>query len=120
MNSTVRKFIDDLEIIDESKAAIVKSLYKLFFDLSSELDEKFIYGGIGIYAGNRLIGGVYVSKQHVSLIFSKGNELVDKYKVLLGTGKWRRQIVLIHFEDILQKHCSYYIEQVIEIEKESR
>lgn len=116
MNSEIKKFIEDLEIVDGNKAAIVKDLYELFYQVSKDLSEKFIYGGIGMYLGDQLIGGIYVSNKHVSLVFSRGNELTDEYSVLLGEGKWRRHITLESVDEIKRKNCRDYIEQLIALE----
>ncbi len=119
MDRKIKQFISELETIDPTKAEIIKSLYSLFYLVSPDLEEKFIYGGIGFYIKNVLIGGLYVSSKHVSLVFSRGNELTDKYSVLQGEGKWRRHITLQNVEEIEKKRCKYYIEQIIQIEKES-
>lgn len=119
MEQKIEQFINDLELLDNSKALIVKELYKLFKKCKEDLGEKFIYGGIGMYIGNRLIGGIWVSRYHTSLVFSRGNELRDEAKVLEGIGKFRRHIKIVNFEDIENKKCASYILQNIKLESKN-
>jgi len=111
----VQKFISDLFYIDQVKAEIVVELYKMFELHNSFFTDKFIYGGIGIYLGDELIGGIYVSKNHVSLVFSDGCKLEDTYKVLEGSGKFRRHIKVRELAEIDSKHCSVYIDKLFKI-----
>lgn len=116
MDQKIIEFIQDLEAHDVPKADIVESLYDLFTEANTLIKERFIYGGIGFYIDDILIGGIYVSSKHVSLVFSKGYQLFDKYNVLLGEGKYRRHIALTDISDIENKACQYYIKQVIALE----
>ena len=74
-----------------------------------------MYGGIvfELEAGNSktLVCGHFVYKNHVSLEFSKGNELRDPNGVLEGKGKYRRHIKLTRQSDIDQKFVRSMIEQ---------
>ncbi len=115
MNKQIFVFLSDLEGVDPKKSDIAKTLYEIF-TADKKITEKFIYGGIGMYLGDKLIGGIYSSKKHISLVFSLGNELEDKYHVLEGEGQFRRHIKLSSLEEIDSKKCRYYIEQVIALE----
>jgi hypothetical protein len=114
MEQKAQQFILDLELIDRQKYDIVSKLFQLYCEFP-QLTDHFIYGGIGMYIGNDLIGGIYVSKHHVSLVFSRGNELIDKFNVLEGSGKFRRHIVLTSIDNIMNKQCAYYIRENIEL-----
>ena len=74
-----------------------------------------MYGGIvfELEAGNpkTLVCGHFVYKNHVSLEFSKGNELRDPNGVLEGKGKYRRHIKLTQQSDIDEKFVRSMIEQ---------
>lgn len=111
----VKRFISDLFSVDIVMAEIVVELYRLFELHNSDFTDKFIYGGVGIYWGDELIGGIYVSRHHVSLVFSDGNKLDDTYKVLEGTGKYRRHIKIRTLDDINSKHCSAYVDKLFKI-----
>lgn len=117
MDNRIAEFIAGLELYNSSQAKIVKTLFGIFKETPA-INERFIYGGIGIYIADNLIGGIYSNKNHINLVFSRGIELVDKYNVLQGGGKLRRHIQLKTFDDIYCKHCRFYIEQVIDLETE--
>lgn len=111
----VKSFIQDIFDIDYTKAEIVVDLYKLFESHNNDFTDKFIYGGIGIYLGKELIGGIWVSKHHVSLTFSDGYMMEDRYKLLEGSGKFRRHIKVKGIDDVELKYCSYYIERLFKL-----
>lgn len=48
----------------------------------------------------RLVCYLQASKKHVNLGFQRGNELIDKSKLLQGTGKTMRHIRIKKMEDI--------------------
>jgi hypothetical protein len=108
----VQKFISDLGSVSSDKYEIVTDLYRLFTKANDDFSDKFIYGGIGIYLNTFLIGGIYVSKKHVSLVFSDGYKMKDTYNSLDGGGKYRRYIKVAKLEDIELKKCQEYIEQL--------
>ena len=108
----VQTFINDLRDTDTEQFEIVVELYSLFSSVSSTFTDKFIYGGIGIYIEDILTGGIYVSKKHVSLVFSDGYLMQDKHNVFEGSGKYRRHIKLHTVKEIKEKQCLEYIQQL--------
>jgi len=105
----VSSFIQELNSAGSVHSSVVLKLYELFSLSEQEYSEKFIYGGIGLYIDDSLVGGIYVSAKHVSLVFSEGYKLEDKYSVLEGGGKYRRHIKLSDTYDIGIKNCAFYI-----------
>lgn len=111
----VQQFISDLFTLGSDKAEIVAGLYNLFKASNSTFTDKFIYGGIGIYLVEELIGGIYVSKNHVSLVFSDGYKLSDPDRVLEGSGQFRRHIKVKNVVEIQSKNCAKYIKKLFEL-----
>ena len=62
------------------------------------------------------IGGVFISKKHVSFEFSKGYLMDDPDGLLEGGGKFRRHLKLRSFNDIDDKNLIYYFKQAYEIQ----
>jgi hypothetical protein len=120
IKNKINTFIKDLEVIDPKKNKIVKQLRKIFNIKYPELGERFIYGGIGFYHNNELIGGIFVSKKHVSLTFSNGAQFKDPKKSLDGTGKYRRFLKIVDFKDIKIKEVGYFIDQAVSCEKKKK
>jgi len=116
LNLKVQSFISDLADTDPLKHEIVMHLYSLFLDTSTNFHDKFIYGGIGVYIGDQLIGGIWVSKNHVSLVFADGHKLKDSANVLEGKGKYRRHIKIKSFEEIEEKCCQKYIRALFNLQ----
>ena len=114
----IKMFVDDLEIFIPNRARQVNKLRGIYRNQSSSLYEKFIYGGIGIYLKEKLLGGIWVYTKHISVIFSDGYKLNDPNKILEGGGKYRRHVKIREDEDIEKKQISYFIEQVIALEHE--
>lgn len=94
--------------------------------LTEEIDEiikevcpgagrRSMYGGkvFELEAGNpkTMVCGHFIYKNHVSLEFTKGNELRDPERVLDGKGKYRRHIKLTSQSDIRDKSVRSMIEQ---------
>ncbi|MBA3595351.1 MAG: DUF1801 domain-containing protein [Polaromonas sp.] len=53
--------------------------------------------------------GIFSYTKHVSLEFSEGAALPDKFKVLEGEGKFRRHIKLSSIEDVSEKYVREYL-----------
>jgi hypothetical protein len=111
--SKVAQFITDLEIIDPIKASIVSKVLAIFRNVAPNLSEKFIYGGIGFFIRDTQIGGIYVSKQHVSVTFSDGKSFNDPKSLLLGTGKYRRYLKITNQDDIEESAITNFIQQAL-------
>ena len=82
---------------------VVLEIRKIILESSSQIQEKIMYGGIMFTIENINICGIYVSKNHVSLEFSKGYLLEDKNKILEGVGHTRRHIKIQTIDDIETK-----------------
>ena len=67
--------------------------------------------GIVFLTDNRLICGIFVRKNHISIEFSMGNEIQDADGFLEGSGKYRRHIKLFELKDMKNKKVKYYFKQ---------
>lgn len=113
MDPRIEAFITDLEASAPTKAAIVKSVRSIFAAMQPALREKFIYGGIGMFLGEELIGGIFAYANHVTVEFSLGEGLADPSQSLEGKGKSRRHLKLRHPDDIEDKKVGFFIQQVV-------
>ena len=55
--------------------------------------------------------GVFAYQNHVSLEFTKGAQLHDPQKILLGGGKLRRHVKVARLSDIDAKRCEDFLRQ---------
>ena len=118
MDQKIQVFIQDLELNSPAHAQIAQAVREIYHDTEPAITEKFIYGGIGFFLNDNLIGGVYGYKTHISVVFSRGNELNDPDGLLEGKGKYRRHVKTMTVDDIEAKAVRFFAEQVIALEKE--
>lgn len=63
------------------------------------------------------IGGVFISKKHVSFEFTKGYLMDDPNLLLEGGGKYRRHLKLRSFIDIDDKNLTGFFKQAYQIQQ---
>lgn len=112
-NEKVNQFLTDIWELSNKKFEILLAIRALFLEASSELSEGVKYGGLVFEHDKKLLGGVFVYKNHISIEFSQGATLDDPHLVLEGNGKLRRHIKLQELADVKGKHCAFYIDQAI-------
>lgn len=111
----VQQFLDDLQLGVPDKYKIVSEIRDIFCTENSDIEEDIKYGGIIFNLEGSLIGGVYPSKNHVSIEFSHGAELKDNDKILEGKGKHRRHIKIRQAGDIQSKNVSKFVKAIFEL-----
>ncbi len=113
-NDRIRRFIQDTTFVDEEKGKILESLRKIVLKVSPDVQEEIKYGGLVFNVNSKLICGIFIRKQHLSLEFSYGMMMSDPNKHLEGDGKYRRHLKLRDLKDIKNKKAKFYIEQSFE------
>jgi hypothetical protein len=114
-SSKVNHFLSDIKLTFPAKFEIVEAIRKLFLNESNELIEEIKYGGISFNIKGKLIGGIYVYKNHISIEFSNGAEFSDPDTILEGKGKMRRHLKIIKLSDVSSKKTSSFIVQALKI-----
>lgn len=94
---------DNVDMFEEIKALILEKIAAT--NLAGFWQPK--YGGLvfELEEGNHKsgIGGVFISRNHISFEFSNGHLLDDPDNILQGGGKYRRHIKIRSFNDIEDK-----------------
>lgn len=108
MDQKVKKILDDWEFANTALYEIADSVRTRILQLADAVDEEVKYGGI-LFAAPKPFCGIFVYKQHVSVEFGNGAEIVDPYGLLEGKGKGRRHLKLYTLEDIENKHLTDYL-----------
>jgi hypothetical protein len=111
--TTIKDLLSDLETIDQEKYEIISTLRNDLLASHPEITEEIKYGGILFSINNQPFGGLFVSKNHVSVEFSDGYKLSDPNNLLEGTGKFRRHLKLSTLSDIASKQASQFMELAI-------
>lgn len=109
MNSRIETLLEDFKAVSDEKYQVVKKVVELAQKLNSHVKLDVKYGGIVFLTNNKLVSGVFLYKNHVSVEFSNGNELKDSSGLLEGKGKNRRHLKLFSVEDIESKKLESFL-----------
>ena len=90
---------------------IADSLRKLISKIAPQAKEKIKYGGLVFMVDKKLICGIFLRKNHISVEFSFGKEMQDPDNFLEGNGKYRRHLKIFDKKDIKNKKVEYYVKQ---------
>ena len=108
MDQKVINILDDWEVANPALYEIADSVRSIILQIADTVDEEVKYGGI-LFAAPKPFCGIFVYKQHVSVEFSNGAEIVDPHGLLEGKGKGRRHLKLYTLGDIENKHLPDYL-----------
>ncbi len=104
----IAKLLEDIRLLNSDRFALVQALRGTILGLDAAISEEVKYGGF-MFAGEKPFCGVFAYARHVSLEFGAGASLPDKFKVLEGSGKFRRHMKLSSAQDIADKHVLEYL-----------
>ncbi len=109
-NEKVQEFLDEIKKIDKEKFLILHTLRKIVFSNYPKTSESLMYGGI-MFSLEDDFGGLFVRKEHVSFEFSTGIYINDPFKMLEGSGKFRRHLKIRSLSDIEDKKVDFFVKQ---------
>ncbi|VAW97424.1 hypothetical protein MNBD_GAMMA21-2512 [hydrothermal vent metagenome] len=110
-NEKVNEFLADIKSTLPDSAEIVEKIRTFFIKENYKTQEDIKYGGIVFNVSGKLIGGIYLYKEHISIEFSNGANFSDPNGFLEGKGKLRRHLKITKNNDIKSKNISAYIKQ---------
>lgn len=110
-SNQVEELISDFEMSSPQLSQIIVTLRNEIIDNVEGVTEAVKYAGVVFSRDKKLLVGLFLRKQFVTIEFSFGNELKDVNNLLEGSGKSRRNLKLRHIEDIELKHVQYYLDQ---------
>jgi len=114
-NNETERFIDDISFVDAEKGKILISLQKIILKTNPNAQEEIKYGGLVFNANAKLICGIFIRKNHISVEFSYGMLLSDPDKYLEGDGKYRRHLKIYDKKDIKNKKVEFYVAQAFKL-----
>jgi hypothetical protein len=115
-NDRVERFIQDALFIDEEQGKILVSLRKTILKISPDAQEEIKYGGLVFNVDTKLICGIFLRKEHISLEFSLGMMISDPGEYLEGNGKYRRHLKISDRKDIKGKKVESYVSKAFKLE----
>jgi|SRR5690554_185362 len=107
----VEQFIYDIESVNTQFHSILLTLRGFFLTFGPDLEEGIKYGGLVFSRGGKLVGGIYVYKNHLSIEFSQGANFEDPDSLLEGSGKFRRHLKYTCDQDIQANQSEAFIKQ---------
>jgi hypothetical protein len=117
-NIKVSAFLDDIAFINPERHQLISAIRALILGLDAGVSEEIKYGGI-LFSVGQPFCGIFSYTAHISVEFGAGAQLHDEFKVLEGTGKFRRHIKLTHEQDIEHKHLPAYLAQALALVSDS-
>lgn len=106
----VTQLLADLALTNPLGHELVLAARQTIRAVAPEADERVMYGGF-MFSDGAQFCGVFAYKEHASVEFSRGCDLVDDHGVLEGNGKLRRHIKLHSPADLEAKHLRDYVER---------
>ncbi|MCK5176676.1 MAG: DUF1801 domain-containing protein [Candidatus Aenigmarchaeota archaeon] len=110
-NPNIDNFIQNALFIDEEKGEQLILLRKIILEIKPDAKEEIKYGGLVFMVDAKLICGIFIRKEHISVEFSFGAMMLDSDNFLEGTGKQRRHLKIFQQKDIENKKVEYYVRQ---------
>lgn len=105
----VQALLDDIRVLGQGQHAIVQEVLSLVRRTFKSHAEEVKYGGVLFSAEGTWFGGVFAYKEHVSVEFARGADIVDTFGHLEGSGKGRRHLKLRSLSDIQDKQLARYL-----------
>lgn len=115
---SVQSLLEDIRRMSEERHEIVVSIRSLANMLIHPLSEEVKYGGV-VFSSGVHFSGVFAYKEHVSVEFSHGAAIIDKFGHLEGSGKRRRHIKLASPADIKTKQLAEYFAWALQAAKDA-
>ena len=110
---SVEQFLMEVEVLPNDLYLLIELLREYFLAAAPDLEEIFKYGGLAYLKNGKLVGGIFVFTNHVTVEFSQGILLDDPYGNLQGTGKYRRHIKFTSVDQVETSHIKDYLEQTV-------
>ncbi|WP_020407806.1 DUF1801 domain-containing protein [Hahella ganghwensis] len=114
----IHQFLEDIESVNADFHQVLLKLRRHFLSFGPDLEEGIKYGGLVFSRDGKLVGGIYVYKNHLSIEFSQGAEFDDPNGLLEGTGKFRRHLKFNSEKDIEANQSEFFIKQACHLKSD--
>lgn len=95
---------------------IVAAIRTLMGDYAPDVKEAIGYG-MPVYKRKKVFAWISPSKKDITLGFSHGTEMEDKYHLLRGVGKGARHVKMKSLHEVNKAALRYYVKQAMKIAK---
>jgi hypothetical protein len=111
---TVDEFVNT-KVLPEFRE-VVAEIRKGMKELAPQAEELITYGIPG-YRVTRMIAVISPTKKDITLAFSRGAEMEDKYGLLKGVGKVSKNLKFKKASEVDKEVLAYYVKQAQELDK---
>ena len=96
---------------------VVEALRTLMRECAPDAEEVMSYG-MPVYKGNKLFAWINPPKKDVTLSFTRGIQIKDRYGLLRGTAKaGTRHVRMRTLGEVNKPALKYYIEQAVHLDQ---
>ncbi|HEY3289917.1 MAG TPA: DUF1801 domain-containing protein [Anaerolineae bacterium] len=96
---------------------VVAMIRQLMRELAPDATESISYG-IPAYKRNRIFAVISPTKKDITLSFSRGAQIEDKYGLLKGVGKSSKHVKIKSVASANMAALRYYIKQALKLDDE--
>jgi hypothetical protein len=111
---TVDEFVEG-DVLLEFRP-IVAAIRSLMKECAPDAQEVISYG-MPAYKGKRLFAWISTTKKDITLGFSRGTQMEDRYGLLGGVGKVSRHVKMKNLGEVNKTALRYYIKQAVNLDK---
>lgn len=96
---------------------VVAAIRSLMKEWAPDAEEVISYG-MPVYRGNKIFAWINPPIKDVTVGFSRGAQMEDRYALLLGTAKGgARHVKMTNIGEVNKPALKYYITQAVELDK---
>jgi hypothetical protein len=110
---TVDEFVN-AKVLPEFRE-VVAEIRKDMKELAPQAEELITYGIPG-YRVKKMIAVISPTKKDITLAFSRGAEMEDKYGLLKGVGKVSKNLKFRKASEVDKEVLAYYVKQALELD----
>lgn len=111
---TVDEFVER-NVVPEFRP-IVAAIRTLMRECAPDAQEVISYS-MPAYKGKKLFAWISPTKKDITLGFSRGTEMKDKYGLLGGVGKVSRHVKMKNLGEVNKAALRYYMKEAVKLDK---
>jgi hypothetical protein len=110
---TVDEFVES-KVLPEFRP-IVGAIRRLMRECAPDAQEAFGYG-MPVYKRNKTFAWISAAKADITLGFSRGTQMEDKFALLRGAAKGARHLKMKNLGEVNEPALRYYIKQAVNLD----
>jgi hypothetical protein len=96
---------------------MVAAIRSLMRECAPDAREAIGYG-MPVYRGNKVFAWINPTKKDVTLGFSRGTQMEDRYGLLRGAAKGSRHVRMRNLDEVNKPALAYYVKQAVKLDEQ--